>query len=121
MDGAYVSRIVSDPRYRPRRYTSEPSVFGKAATIAWLPAPSGSEDQHLAAKMQHFWARAIATEAKRRHGSIKGYAQAVGVDYQRLTKILRGEAVMRLEDIASARLHLGSAIPLGSPPVIDRS
>jgi len=107
---------MSDPRYRPRRYTSEPFAFGKAATIAWLPVPLGSEDQHLAAQMQHFYARAIATEAKRRYGSLKGYALAVSVDYQRLTKILRGEAVMRLEDIASARLHLGPTIPVVSRP-----
>jgi len=116
MSVAYVSASMSDPRYRPRRYSAEPSVFGKARAIAWLPVPPGSEDQHLAAQMQHVYAVAIATEAKSRYGSLKGYARAVDVDYQRLAKILRGEAVMRLEDIASARLHLGPAIPFGPPP-----
>lgn len=104
---------MSDPRYRPRRYTSEPDVFGKGATIDWLPAAPGTEEQHLAAQMQHCWAVAITTEVKSRYGSLKGYAKAANVDYQRLTKILRGDAVMRLEDIASARLHLGVAVALG--------
>lgn len=119
MEVAYPDELMSDPRYRPRRYTSEPAAFGKAANIQWGPVASGSEDQADAAKMQHFYAKVIADEAKRQYGSIKRYARVAGVDYQRLTKILRGEAVMRFEDIASARRQLGDAIPF--PPIFKGS
>lgn len=106
---------MSDDRYRPRTYTTEPAAFGKAATIAWPSVPRSGEARLLAAQVQHHCAVAITREAKAQYVTLKKYARRAGVDYQRLTKILRGEAVMRLEDMANARLHLGDAIPFGHP------
>lgn len=118
MSVIYAAERVSDPRFRPHQFTSEPDAFGKAAIITWLPAGPGGEDQLMASQFQHTYAVAIRAEARRRYGSLKEYAKAAGVDYQRLTKLLRGEAIMRLEDVASARRHLGAAIPT---PVADRA
>lgn len=109
-----VSEPMPDPRNRPSRYTSEPYVFGKAATIAWLPAAPGTKEQLLAAQMQHYLALAINTAAKSRYGSLTVYAKVANVKYRRLTRILRGDVVMRLEDIASARRHLGIDVSFGS-------
>lgn len=37
-------------------------------------------------------------------GSVKGLATAAGVSYDRMARVLRGDAIMRLEDVAAADL-----------------
>ena len=49
-------------------------------------------------------------KAMARFGSIGRYAEAIGQTPDRLRKVLRGEAVMQLEDLAAARIHLGVRI-----------
>ena len=41
------------------------------------------------------------------------YARKTGTSYDRLMKVLRGEAIMRLEDIAAADLILGQISEVG--------
>lgn len=69
--------------------------------------------------MQNAYAVAIRAEVRRHYSSLKEYAQTAGVDYQRLTKMLRGEAIMRLEDIASAHRHLGITISVPGQVGLD--
>ena len=109
----YASEPMSAPRFQPRRYTDEPQVFGKARNITWRVAGSDHDaTQLVASQMQHDYAVAIRYAiADSPYRTVKGYAQATGADYQRLSKVLRGEAIMRLEDIADAHRHLGVLLP----------
>lgn len=99
------------PRYHPRRYSAEPKGFGKVSSIRWRSVEPGTEDQHLAAKIQHSWAVQISRAADERYGSLKAYAQTAGVSYDRLARVIRGEEIMRLEDIATARRVLDITTP----------
>ena len=102
---------VTQPRFRPRRYTLEPKAFGKARSIRWVEPNPGTEDQHAAAQMQHEWAVAINEAAIRNYGSLKRYTDENELPYDRLTRILRGDEIMRLEDIATAQRLLGVVGP----------
>ena len=115
MGVAYSATLVSDPRFKPRSYTLDPKGFGKVAQLRWSePGDPAEETQVITARVQHDFAYAISEAvAKSSYRTVKAYARATGTDYQRLTKILRGEAIMRLEDIADAHRHLG--IPLPTP------
>ncbi|MDQ2729914.1 MAG: hypothetical protein M3Y91_19145, partial [Actinomycetota bacterium] len=55
---------MSDDRYRPRSYTTEPAAFGKADTIAWTSVPPSGKARLLAAQVQHHCAVAITRQAK---------------------------------------------------------
>lgn len=99
------------PRFHPRQYTAEPRAFGKAATIEWKKVPADEAIQHSAARMQHLWAVEITRAATLRFGNLKKYAEAAGISYDRLTRVIRGEEIMRLEDIATAHAHLSIQVP----------
>lgn len=101
-------RTVSDPRFRPREFCAEPAAYGRAKVVSWVKA--SDEQRAEAARLQHECAVRIRTEAMARFGSIGRYAEAIGQTPDRLRKVLRGEAVMQLEDLAAARIHLGVRI-----------
>ena len=96
---------VSDPRFRPRHFCAEPVAFGKATVVGWVQA-DGAREQAEAARLQHECAVQIRREAIERFGSVGRYAESIGQTPDRLRKVLRGEAVMQLEDLAAARVHL---------------
>jgi len=94
---------VSNPRFEPRAFTEEPDAFGLARRIAWREPAQGDIDRVNAARLQHQWALAIRKSSKDQFGSVKAYATAAQQNYDRLAKVLRGDAIMRLEDIAAAQ------------------
>jgi hypothetical protein len=94
---------VTKPRFSPRIYTNEPDAFGRARNIAWKPVVPGTDDQHAAAQIQHLWAVEIRAAAIAKFKSVRGYANAAGINYHRISRILRGTEIMRLEDIAQAQ------------------
>jgi hypothetical protein len=103
---------MSAPRFRPRRYTPDPKLFGKAPVIRWNDVVTDQQaTQVVASRIQHDYAVAIRAAADQQHGNLKAYAEATDADYQRLTRVLRGDAIMRLEDIADAHRHLGLPLP----------
>lgn len=109
---AYDRGSMSAPRFRPRWYTPDPKLFGKAPVIRWNDAVTDQQaTQVVASRIQHDYASAIRAAADQQHGNLKAYAEATDADYQRLTRVLRGDAIMRLEDIADAHRHLGVALP----------
>lgn len=59
-----------------------------------------------AAVMQHQYAYRIRGRARRRYGTLSKFASEAHMTYDRLMKILRGEAIMRLEDVAQAEYML---------------
>jgi len=111
MEAVIVRERMGNPRYEPRKYTDEPSGFGKVDGIRWKPAEPGSEDQHRAAQIQHAWAVQIRHAAESKYGSLAKYAEVVGLRYDRLAKVMRGTEIMRLEDIARAQRHLDVESP----------
>ncbi len=112
---------MSNPRFQPNSYLSDPAVFGRAAVVDWVESPenpsSSWRDQFGASQRQHSLAYAIRTQAKRRFGSIKAYTDAFELNYQRISAVLRGDQIMRLEDIVNAErnLKVGQAMSAVSP------
>ncbi|TFC19906.1 hypothetical protein [Cryobacterium sp. MDB2-10] len=121
---------MSEPRYWPRDFSSEPESFGKARSVGWLPSTDDrSKALGNAARLQHMYAVRIRSRAKdisRRpvnaNGSLaartevdkkaplKCLAAKSGSSYTRLLGCLRGTVVMRLDDIAWADMVLGDII-----------
>ena len=100
---------MTAPRFIPRQYCAVPSEFGHAKEVAWR-RPSGSSDdldQWSAARMQHAVAVAIREALASRGLTLDQYAEVSGMNRTRLGRLLRGDIVMRLEDIANARRNLG--------------
>ncbi len=102
---------MSNPRFRPRNYVQGPNAFGGYSEVDWVVARSDDEaDRLMAAQMQDRAARQIRWIAVRKYGSVRAYADAHGLSYDRLSKLLRGETLMRLEDLAQADRLLGDII-----------
>ncbi|AXT86256.1 hypothetical protein C6I20_14415 [Aeromicrobium sp. A1-2] len=100
---------MSDPRFVPRDYADEWDGFGKVWDINWMSNPRNELDRTriAAALIQHRFSYVIRRKAKVKHGSVSAYAKDVGTPYDHLSKVLRGEAILRLEVIAQAERHLG--------------
>lgn len=102
---------MTNARFQPRNYAVTPSAFGTELELQWraLPARASSdqEDQLGAAQLQHRLSIAIRRAALRRHGSVRAYCEFRNLSYQRTARMLRGEVVMRLEDVANAQRTLG--------------
>ncbi|WP_166791318.1 hypothetical protein [Cryobacterium sp. Hh7] len=135
---------MSAPRYVPRDLCAEPGSFGKAREVRWLPATDErSAALGRAARLQHMYAVRIRVRAKEitkgivapdptgplaarpgadAHAPLKTLANKSGSSYARLLRCLRGEIVMRLDDIAWADLVLGEisdarrSAPVGQRP-----
>jgi len=102
---------MSNPRYRPRDYTTEPSAFGRAAVIQWRhPNRDWAKDQAVAAWMQHVYAVRINKSLRDRGMSLADYAKETGQSYDKVSKMLRGEVIMRLDDIAQAHRLLDNVM-----------
>lgn len=108
---------MTNARFQPRNYAVTPNSFGTELELQWrtLPARASSdqEDQLGAAQLQHRLSIAIRLAAVRRHGSVRAYCDFRDLSYQRTARMLRGEVVMRLEDVANARRNLGIDFPAG--------
>lgn len=97
-------------RYEPRSFAVDFHDFGSVRKIRWKPvgALSGPQlDYLLASQLQHAYAVRINEQITKLHGSVREYAKAAGHNYQRLGRMLRGEIVMRLDDISNAERQLG--------------
>lgn len=117
---------MTTPRYVPREYIAPGyrTLFGKTPVVPWASQTSPARLERLeAARMQHLYALVIRDRIKSRHRSIRDYAAAVGQDEQRLARVLRGQTVMRLDDIGTANVALGdvhgAALRLLSPSESD--
>ena len=98
---------MANSRYIPRWFAFDDQLFGKERAIKWKSGGNLEDselDQRHAAQMQHSVAFAIRETLKRsaRYHSMADYARAVDVSERRMTDLLRGDVVMRLEDIAAA-------------------
>jgi hypothetical protein len=86
-------------------------AFGRARSLEWKPATDAEAARRiLAARIQHDVAFRVLRRIRERNLGLAAYARKAGTSYDRATKIFRGEAIMRLEDIAMAELILGQII-----------
>jgi hypothetical protein len=98
-------------RFKPRSYSSEPKSFGKAANIGWKSFSDPAEkDRQWAAQFQHGYAVRINRRLQELGMTSREYSALTGVGYDRITKVLRGDAVIRLEDVSQAERLLGGII-----------
>jgi hypothetical protein len=100
---------VPDRRYIPRSFFLNDIDFGLVdVELRWKPTsawtPGSTEDQARASWIQHCIAQA--------YGTRREFAAAAGVDYERLGRVLRGEYVMRLEEIGLAERVFGVGVRL---------
>lgn len=112
---------MSDPKFVPRDYALNPEIFGRASRIEWKPLGGGGRpsaiemDRAGSAKIQNRFAYLIRTSARQKFGTISAYAAEGGVHHDRLNKMLRGEVLMRFEDLAQAERLLGGVLSAGFP------
>lgn len=107
---------MSSPRYRPRDFCVDPGAFGKARNIDWLK-PAQAQLHFLAAsKIQHAFAWRIRLALKESALPAKTYAIRSGTSYDRLMKMLRGETIMRLEDLGQAEALLDMSVLTSTTP-----
>jgi hypothetical protein len=104
---------MTDSRYVPRDLSDEPAGFGRAAILKWKSSDSiGGAARIRAANIQHFYTIRIRKRITDELMTAKQFAAKSGISYDRLMKVLRGEMIMRLEDIAAADLILGEVSEL---------
>lgn len=119
---------MSDPRFRPKDFAEHPHEFGREETIRWREVTEDDRRRQRAAVIQHWFAFCVR-EAMRSEGrgTVKGLARVAGVSYDRMARVLRGDAIMRLEDIAAADLafstyfqHVDGFLPAMSTRAVPR-
>lgn len=111
--------------YVPRDFTTNPDSFGRGGLLQWPPVvpadlPHGPgvtvamrakvmaqlKARRRAAQIQETYATRMRKSIKEQRTTAKAYANEAGISYDRFLKILRGQVIMRLEDLASADLIL---------------
>lgn len=74
------------------------------------------QDRLAAAQLQHHIAVAARHAISARHGTLRRYTRRLdSLRYGRLSELLRGNIVMRLEDVARLQRTLDIALELGAP------
>ncbi|WP_166879106.1 helix-turn-helix transcriptional regulator [Salinibacterium sp. ZJ450] len=109
-----------DSGVRPRRYAEDPSLFGKALHILWIPDGPGVDRGRLrAAQYQHEMAFAIRKALKAQHTTIKEFAARTRSGYRHWSDALRGDRAMTLADLADAERILGIGRHAARASIID--
>lgn len=104
---------MTNPRFRPRQYAHIPSEFGKFDVITWNPPASPEDNDRLwAAKVHHTFACRINRRLRERRETVAKYAEMTGTGYDRMGKMLRGDVLIKFEDIAQADRLLGRIVNL---------
>jgi len=126
---------MTNPRYRPRDYCLEPELFGKRFELTWREVEGRENARLAAAQLQNRYAVLIRHQVRIRSkprnpkspqpNPLDIYAIAADISYDRLMKMLRGDVIMRLENLGMARYvleldigldHLGTRLPAGHIP-----
>jgi hypothetical protein len=71
----------------------------------------------MAARIQHEQCVAIHRAVIERYSyrRLKGYTTTIGRPYEQFRRIMRGDAVLHLRDLAEAKLHFGDSLDLNIP------
>lgn len=99
---------MAEPKYRPAAFATAHRLFGRSRDVEF---PAGKGLKHnsrvLASDMQHHYAMRIRDSIIRKGWTVAQYAGAANVTADHMHKLLRGEAILKLEDIAMADLLVG--------------
>ena len=104
---------MTDSRYVPRSFAVNPTEFGQKSSIEWVPDLDLSNkalDWLKASQVQHGFARQIRLAIGASYDSVQEFADVNELDYRRLSRVLRGEAIMRLDDLAAIERTLKFSI-----------
>ena len=100
---------VTNPRFRPRASCEPSTNFGTARLVTW-ESPDGMTESALdqlgTAKIQHVHAQQVRAALAADGATIASYAKDNGTDMTRLGRILRGDVIMRIEDMVNAERNL---------------
>ncbi len=108
---------MTNPRYRPRDYCLEPELFGKRFELTWREIEGRGTAQLAAAQLQNEYANFIRKWTRDSKESLRLYALRAATSYDRLMKMLRGDVIMRLEDIGMAHFVFNQDIRHGRPDI----
>ena len=108
---------MADSRYVPAHYAKSRLMFGRGrkATFPPVDGPRG-----WASEMQHLYAMRIRDGIAQKGWTVVVYAEKAGCTADHMYKLLRGEAILKLEDIALADQLLGQVSEFaraGTPPI----
>lgn len=108
---------MSNPRYRPKSFSAEPLQFGKSFTIEWKNVVPETATLHLASQIQHQQCVAILRAVQREFTirGLMGYTMVLGRSYEQFRRIMSGDAVIQIRDLAEAKLYFGDALNLNVP------
>lgn len=107
---------MSDPRYVPCSWARQPEQFGRRVDVQWRhPSSDGERSELDAVRRQHLVTVRIRRALDEQGRTIRWYARQAGCGYDRMTKLLRGEIVMRLQDITDAERILRLGITFTTP------
>lgn len=113
---------MAGPRFAPRDYAEDVAGFGRVPQLRWVSPRSDAERTFLrAAQLQHQYVLRIRARMDACGMSAKQYAARTGTSYARLMRLLRGEVILRLEDIALADLVLDEVIVHEPAPAPERA
>jgi hypothetical protein len=100
---------MSVSKYVPRDLCEDPAMFGRGGSqLRWREDPMSSTDldQLAASQAQHRYARQMRAFIKGRFRTVQNYSDLNELNYARLSRMLRGEIVMTLADVAAAERTL---------------
>ncbi len=99
---------MSDPRFRPSSFVKG-GQYGREVRVTWqLPASLAQPERFVAAAVvQHVYVGRIRTLIFRDFNSVGAYAATAETHPDRLRAVIRGDLLLRTEDIADALDHWG--------------
>ena len=100
---------MTNPRFRPKTFCKPTKNFGTVRPVTW-DNPDTMRDSELdqlgTARIQHAHAQQVRAALAADGASIASYAEEYGIDKTRLGRILRGDVIMRVEDMVNAERSL---------------
>jgi len=80
-----------------------------------IKGPRDAAARLAAARMQNAYVVRIKKLLAANNMNLTTYARKTGAEYNRLTKVFRGEVIMNFEDLARAEQEFGDVHPFGLP------
>jgi hypothetical protein len=109
-------RPRTGPRYEPRSMLTNPHEFGKKLNPEFVEETGANAAQVSGAMVQHVFAKGIHDAMLERGMSLVTLSELTKLNYQRLTRILRGSVLMRIDDIGL----IARALPEAFDPVVGK-
>ena len=109
-------RPRTGPRYEPRAMLIHPEEFGRKMHPEFVEESDANIAQVSGAMVQHVFAKGIRDALMERGMSVVILSDMTGLNYQRLTRMLRGSVLMRMDDVGM----IARAVPEAFDSVVGR-